>query len=83
MHLIHYDVLMLGACAHYDNHRSRLKFLTLHLPLYIYLTLQTGMYYLRTKPAVNAIQYTVEKGFGSSSSVPTLDESEICMSCQA
>lgn len=45
--------------------------------------LKTGMYYLRTKPAVNAIQYTVEKGFGSSSSVPTLDESEICMSCQA
>jgi len=45
--------------------------------------LKTGMYYLRTKPAVNAIQYTVEKGSVSSNSVPIVDESDVCMSCQS
>lgn len=37
---------------------------------------QTGMYYLRTKPAVNAIQYTVEN------QLPVADESEACLNCQ-
>ena len=40
--------------------------------------LKTGMYYLRTKPAVNAIQYTVQK---ESSTIPVKDE-EVCLSCQ-
>lgn len=43
--------------------------------------LKTGMYYLRTKPAVNAIQYTVENNFPSTMQV--LDEEDVCMSCQA
>jgi len=46
-------------------------------------TRQTGMYYLRTKAAVNAIQYTVEKGSVSSNSVPIVDESDVCLSCQS
>jgi len=29
--------------------------------------LKTGMYYLRTKPAVNAIQYTVDKSTATTS----------------
>jgi len=45
--------------------------------------LKTGMYYLRTKAAVNAIQYTVEKGSVSSNSVPIVDESDVCLSCQS
>jgi len=45
--------------------------------------LKTGMYYLRTKPAVNAIQYTVEKESVSSSSVEIIDDSDVCLSCQA
>ena len=43
--------------------------------------LKTGMYYLRTKPAVNAIQYTVEKDLTSQMQV--IDESEVCLNCQA
>jgi ribonucleoside-diphosphate reductase alpha subunit len=42
--------------------------------------LKTGMYYLRTKPAVNAIQYTVEKGL---SQLPEVDDEDICLSCQS
>jgi ribonucleotide reductase alpha subunit len=45
------------------------------------VTIQTGMYYLRTKPAVNAIQYTVDKEPESQSGV--VDESEVCISCSA
>jgi len=45
--------------------------------------LKTGMYYLRTKPAVNAIQYTVEKGSASSNSVQIVNESDVCLSCQS
>jgi len=45
--------------------------------------LKTGMYYLRTKPAVNAIQYTVEKGSVLSHPVQILDDSEVCLSCQS
>jgi ribonucleoside-diphosphate reductase alpha subunit len=43
--------------------------------------LKTGMYYLRTKPAVNAIQYTVEKDMSSQMSV--VDDSDACLNCQA
>jgi hypothetical protein len=43
---------------------------------------QTGMYYLRTKPAVNAIQYTVEKE-DVASEIQVVDESDVCTSCQA
>jgi ribonucleoside-diphosphate reductase alpha subunit len=48
--------------------------------------LKTGMYYLRTKPAVNAIQYTVEKAapMHSMRRNTTIDSSDddICLSCQ-
>ena len=46
--------------------------------------LKTGMYYLRTKPAVNAIQYTVDKTLSSAQSVnlPEMNEQDICISCQ-
>ena len=47
--------------------------------------LKTGMYYLRTKPAVNAIQYTVERGNEQMAPVPnSLPEPEdVCLSCQS
>lgn len=50
--------------------------------------LKTGMYYLRTKPAVNAIQYTVEKGDGTASEtfacgIPSADDGDVCLSCSA
>jgi ribonucleoside-diphosphate reductase alpha subunit len=53
--------------------------------------LKTGMYYLRTKPAVNAIQYTVDsKMVGEEEAtllrrgIPSGDLDEIpCLSCQA
>jgi len=44
--------------------------------------LKTGMYYLRTKAAVNAIQYTVEKDSVLPSTVQVIDDSDICLSCQ-
>jgi len=46
--------------------------------------LKTGMYYLRTRPAVNAIQYTVDKSErgDESFSVPVEDDS-VCLSCSA
>jgi ribonucleotide reductase alpha subunit len=40
--------------------------------------MKTGMYYLRTKPAVNAIQYTVDKATPES----MVDSDDICLSCQ-
>ena len=48
--------------------------------------MKTGMYYLRTKPAVNAIQYTVEKAatdqsFNRNTNVESNDD-DICLSCQ-
>ena len=47
--------------------------------------LKTGMYYLRTKPAVNAIQYTVDKTLPSSTlAIPEMMEpDDVCISCQA
>lgn len=54
--------------------------------------LKTGIYYLRTRPAVNAIQYTVEKNMdvekaATSSPLdvngPYVDDSEVCLSCSA
>eukprot|EP00934_Nitzschia_sp_Nitz4_P008047 Nitzschia sp. Nitz4//scaffold3_size479765//135635//138514//NITZ4_000058-RA/size479765-augustus-gene-0.13-mRNA-1//1//CDS//3329550632//8037//frame0 len=42
--------------------------------------LKTGMYYLRTKAAVNAIQYTVDKDEGANG--PPGDMSDVCLSCQ-
>ena len=48
--------------------------------------LKTGMYYLRTKPAVNAIQYTVDKpdvGGTITSGIPSADADDACLSCQA
>ena len=50
--------------------------------------LKTGMYYLRTKPAVNAIQYTVEKNEDSSSEtfasqIPSANGDDVCLSCSA
>lgn len=51
--------------------------------------LKTGIYYLRTKPAVNAIQYTVSKmedetktSAGKGPSI-FVDDSETCLSCSA
>jgi ribonucleoside-diphosphate reductase alpha subunit len=44
--------------------------------------LKTGMYYLRTKPAVNAIQYTVDKsGQHEQGNEPVFDEDDVCVSC--
>lgn len=43
--------------------------------------LKTGMYYLRTKPAVNAIQYTVERG--QTGAVAETGSDDICLSCSA
>mmetsp|Transcript_9872 Transcript_9872/g.20742 ORF Transcript_9872/g.20742 Transcript_9872/m.20742 type:complete len:921 (+) Transcript_9872:226-2988(+) len=50
--------------------------------------LKTGIYYLRTRPAVNAIQYTVEKTSDDKKaereqSIPFLDDGEACISCSA
>ena len=51
--------------------------------------LKTGIYYLRTKPAVNAIQYTVSKMEDESSvegddSIPVMvEEHEACLGCSA
>jgi len=47
--------------------------------------LKTGMYYLRTKPAVNAIQFTVDKTdrVPSTASIPSADAGDVCLSCQA
>lgn len=42
--------------------------------------LKTGMYYLRTKPAVNAIQYTVDKVEQNDSF--TASNEDVCTSCQ-
>lgn len=47
--------------------------------------LKTGMYYLRTKPAVNAIQYTVDKSLAdaaAASGIPEADRDDVCTSCQ-
>jgi len=50
--------------------------------------LKTGMYYLRTKPAVNAIQYTVDKTTSTSiagqrSLLDEVDDrDDVCLSCQ-
>ena len=46
--------------------------------------LKTGMYYLRTKPAVNAIQYTVDKAWEreDEGEVCVDQELNICLSCQ-
>jgi ribonucleoside-diphosphate reductase subunit M1 len=47
--------------------------------------LKTGMYYLRTKPAVNAIQYTVDQSVSSeldSGSLPNAENEDVCLSCQ-
>lgn len=46
--------------------------------------LKTGMYYLRTKPAVNAIQYTVDKTTTTqfNSSIPDAEPNDACISCQ-
>lgn len=63
---------------------GNLTILHLFTPLAI---LQTGMYYLRTKPAVNAIQYTVDKTSpaSSSSSEPRIvnEAEDVCTSCQS
>jgi ribonucleotide reductase alpha subunit len=47
--------------------------------------LKTGMYYLRTKPAVNAIQYTVNKHGEQEQdlSIESSIDQEICLSCQS
>ena len=47
--------------------------------------LKTGMYYLRTKPAVNAIQYTVDKTTTTqfkSRSIPEAEPDDVCINCQ-
>jgi len=55
--------------------------------------LKTGMYYLRTKPAVNAIQYTVEHNRDDHEEeeestdlqklLPTQGDEDVCLSCSA
>lgn len=46
--------------------------------------LKTGMYYLRTKPAVNAIQYTVEKQSEDELArlLPSAAD-DVCLSCSS
>lgn len=44
--------------------------------------LKTGMYYLRTKPAVNAIQYTVSKLDGTYNHAGEEHVDDTCLSCQ-
>jgi ribonucleoside-diphosphate reductase alpha subunit len=48
--------------------------------------LKTGMYYLRTKPAVNAIQYTVDKGPSPTDDITQgleiQEPEDVCVSCQ-
>lgn len=51
---------------------------------------QTGIYYLRTRPAVNAIQFTVSKNISEKSetanqatSIPELTNDSECLSCSA
>ena len=49
---------------------------------------KTGIYYLRTRPAVNAIQYTVDRNMAEENptslehNVPIVDD-EVCLSCSA
>lgn len=46
--------------------------------------LKTGMYYLRTKPAVNAIQFTVDKTKLAASVAPvkkTQEQNEAAIAC--
>ncbi|KAL7433842.1 hypothetical protein ACHAXH_008598 [Discostella pseudostelligera] len=51
--------------------------------------LKTGIYYLRTRPAVNAIQFTVSKNMSDESlevqaqSIPELTNDSECLSCSA
>jgi len=59
--------------------------------LYVYCILfqglKTGMYYLRTKPAVNAIQFTVDKTAlkeeNLAGMVCSLENKDECMMCSA
>ena len=51
---------------------------------------KTGIYYLRTRPAVNAIQYTVDRNMAEAEENPTSLEhnvpfvdDEVCLSCSA
>jgi ribonucleoside-diphosphate reductase subunit M1 len=48
--------------------------------------LKTGMYYLRTKPAVNAIQYTVDQAAAPEFTARNMQHAEsyddVCISCQ-
>ena len=77
--------LLATICSSRICYLAKQPYQTLYQTLYqtISQTPQTGMYYLRTKPAVNAIQYTVEKNSPSLSSVQIIDDSNICESCQA
>jgi ribonucleoside-diphosphate reductase alpha subunit len=48
--------------------------------------LKTGMYYLRTKAAVNAIQYTVDNNVAAKNllnNIPDAENNDICLSCQS
>jgi len=45
--------------------------------------LKTGMYYLRTRPAVNAIQYTVENHHEATQQLMAQNDDDVCLSCQA
>jgi|GWRWMinimDraft_15_1066023.scaffolds.fasta_scaffold146559_1 ribonucleoside-diphosphate reductase subunit M1 len=56
----------------------------------LFFDLQTGIYYLRTRPAVNAIQFTVSKNMADESdsanqaqSIPELTNNIECLSCSA
>lgn len=45
--------------------------------------LKTGMYYLRTKPAVNAIQFTVDNTDRAALALPLAEVEDACINCQA
>ena len=45
--------------------------------------LKTGMYYLRTRPKADAIQFTVDKTSLKKNAAPVQEEEEGCVSCSA
>ena len=45
--------------------------------------LKTGQYYLRTKPATDAIKFTIDPRLAKTSVKQTNDENSVCENCSA
>ena len=72
-------LVCLTLCVCVCDHKNQ------HIDL-LFCTKQTGMYYLRTKAAVNAIQYTVEQqgqSEPSAADLPSASGDDACLSCSA